>query len=78
MIRPRADPLPGRYEGVPMGNNGDRDTSVTLLEQLQTDPSDPRAWELLFERYHPLIRSWCLRWGVQAADADDISQEVLL
>jgi RNA polymerase sigma-70 factor (ECF subfamily) len=61
-----------------MGDKRDGDTSVTLLEQLQTDPSDPRAWTLLFQRYHPMIRSWCLRWGVQAADADDISQEVLL
>jgi hypothetical protein len=61
-----------------MGDKRDGDTSVILLEQLQTDPSDPRAWKLLFERYHPMIRSWCLRWGVQAADADDISQDVLL
>jgi RNA polymerase sigma factor (sigma-70 family) len=61
-----------------MGDKHDSDTSVTLFEQLQTDPSDPRAWKLLFDRYHPMIRSWCLKWGVQDSDADDISQDVLL
>ena len=61
-----------------MGTKRDSDTSVTLFEQLQTDPSDPGAWKLLFERYHPMIRSWCLKWGVQASDADDIAQDVLL
>jgi RNA polymerase sigma factor (sigma-70 family) len=61
-----------------VGTRRDSDTPVTLFEQLQADPSDPRAWNLLFERYQPMIRSWCLRWGVQAADADDIAQDVLL
>jgi RNA polymerase sigma factor (sigma-70 family) len=67
-----------RYEVVLVGANRDSDTPVTLFEQLQADPADSRAWNVLYERYYPLIRSWCLRWGVQAADADDISQDVLL
>ena len=28
--------------------------------------------------YQPMIRDWCLRWGSQPADAEDIAQQVLL
>ena len=54
------------------------DTSMTLLERLQKDPGDPQAWNVFVERYQPRIRSWCLTWGLQASDADDVAQEVLV
>jgi RNA polymerase sigma-70 factor (ECF subfamily) len=54
------------------------DTSLTLLERLQKNPGDPQAWDLFIERYQPRIRSWCLNWGLQDSDADDVAQEVLV
>jgi RNA polymerase sigma factor (sigma-70 family) len=56
----------------------DHDTSLTLLERLQKDPTDPQAWNLFIERYQPRIRTWCLSWGLQDSDADDVAQEVLV
>jgi RNA polymerase sigma-70 factor (ECF subfamily) len=54
------------------------DTSLTLLERLQNNPDDPQAWNLFVERYRPRIRRWCLIWGLQESDADDVSQDVLV
>ena len=54
------------------------DTSMTLLERLQNNPDDPQAWNLFVERYQPRIHAWCLTWGLQASDADDVAQEVLV
>jgi RNA polymerase sigma factor (sigma-70 family) len=54
------------------------DTSMTLLERLQKNPGDPQAWNLFVERYQPRIQSWCHTWGLQASDADDVAQEVLV
>ena len=36
------------------------------------------AWNEFVERYQPMIRAWCLRWGSQPSDADDVAQQVLL
>jgi RNA polymerase sigma factor (sigma-70 family) len=56
----------------------DADTSLTLLERLQKNPDDPQAWNLFIERYPPRIRGWCLTWGLQDSDADDVAQDVLV
>ena len=56
----------------------DADTSLTLLERLQKNPDDPQAWTLFIERYQPRIRRWCLTWGLQDSDADDVAQDVLV
>ncbi len=56
----------------------EHDTSITLLERLQNNPGDARAWSLFVERYQPRIRAWCVNWGMQDCDADDVTQEVLL
>ena len=55
-----------------------KDTSLTLMMRVQQDPADPRAWDEFVERYHPTIRGWCLRWGSQPSDADDVAQQVLI
>jgi RNA polymerase sigma-70 factor, ECF subfamily len=52
------------------------ETSVSLLNRLSDRPTDP-DWQRLFELYHPLLRSWALRAGVDSADADDLVQETL-
>ena len=61
-----------------MTTSPDKDTSLTLMMRVQQDPADPRAWDEFVERYHPTIRAWCLRWGSQPSDADDVAQQVLL
>jgi RNA polymerase sigma-70 factor (ECF subfamily) len=61
-----------------MPANRESDTSLTLLEQLQNNPADPQAWSSFLERYQPRIRAWCLHWGMQDSDADDVAQEVLV
>ena len=58
--------------------DGKSDTSLTVLERLQRDPDDPEAWRLFLEKYQPRIRRWCLTWGLQDSDADDVTQEVLV
>jgi RNA polymerase sigma-70 factor (ECF subfamily) len=61
-----------------MSNKPDADTSVTLMMRVQKNPADPQAWDDFVRRYQPVICVWCLRWGAQPSDADDVAQEVLL
>jgi RNA polymerase sigma-70 factor (ECF subfamily) len=51
-------------------------TSLTLLERLR-DRQDVRAWQVLVELYAPLLRRWLRAPGLQAADIEDLTQEVL-
>jgi RNA polymerase sigma factor (sigma-70 family) len=51
-------------------------TSATLLQRLG-DRGDQDAWRRLADLYTPLISSWLRRQGVLAADAEDLTQEVL-
>jgi RNA polymerase sigma-70 factor (ECF subfamily) len=53
------------------------DTSVSLLERLSGRPTGD-DWRRLLELYQPLLCVWMTRSGVAAADADDLTQEVLL
>jgi RNA polymerase sigma-70 factor (ECF subfamily) len=53
------------------------ETSVSLLERLTAGPSDD-DWRRLHDLYQPLLRTWLGRVGVPDADADDLTQEVLL
>lgn len=52
-------------------------TSLSLLARLR-DGSDQKGWDEFVARYGPKIEAWCLRWGLQAADAQDVMQNVLL
>jgi RNA polymerase sigma-70 factor (ECF subfamily) len=54
------------------------ETSTTLLARLQQAPADPAAWQGFVQRYGPRIVGWCRQWGLQEADAQDVSQAVLL
>jgi RNA polymerase sigma-70 factor (ECF subfamily) len=53
-------------------------TSPTLLGQLRLNPSDQAAWGRFVRRYAPLIQGWCRRWNLQAADAEEVTQNVLV
>ena len=48
------------------------------MMRVQEDPADALAWDEFVGRYQPMIRAWCLKWGSQPADADDVAQQVLL
>lgn len=52
-------------------------TSVSLLNRLQ-QTDDSRNWDRLAELYAPLLNSWLRKYDVQASDADDLVQEVLM
>ena len=58
------------------GDNGSR-TSITLLERVSRSAADSVAWEEFVRQYRPKIYEWCRGWGVQEADAEDVSQLVL-
>lgn len=54
------------------------DTRVTLLHRLNKDPGDQHSWAEFVRLYGPVIRGWCLHWGLQNSDAEDVVQNVLL
>jgi RNA polymerase sigma-70 factor (ECF subfamily) len=51
-------------------------TPQSLLVRLQND-ARPEDWQRLVALYAPLLHGWMMRYRVQAADADDLVQEVL-
>ena len=53
-------------------------TSATLLARLRQVPPDQAAWAQFTERYGRKIYAWCRRWNLQEADAEDLTQDVLL
>jgi RNA polymerase sigma factor (sigma-70 family) len=53
-------------------------TRVTLLGRLERDHDDPAAWSEFVEHYGRKIHTWCRVWGLQDADAQDVTQHVLL
>jgi RNA polymerase sigma factor (sigma-70 family) len=52
-------------------------TSAAMLEDMR-DPNNRAAWAKFFSRYEKKILGWCRSRGLQAADAEDISQNVML
>jgi RNA polymerase sigma factor (sigma-70 family) len=54
------------------------DTSASLLSMLRRQPGDSEAWDRFVETYGPRILHWCRRWGLQDADAQDVTQTILL
>ena len=61
-----------------MSDAGSSVTSLTLLGRLRRDSGDQEAWGTFVDRYGPRVYGWCRRWGVQEADACDLTQNVLL
>jgi RNA polymerase sigma factor (sigma-70 family) len=52
-------------------------THATLLTRL-ADSRDQSAWDEFCARYGDLIRGFCRHYGLQNADIDDVTQDVLL
>ncbi len=46
------------------------------MEKLAAVPTDHAAWSRFVDRYGPRILGWCRAWGLQDADARDLSQIV--
>lgn len=57
---------------------GDSETRVTLLGRLRLDPGDQAAWNEFVDHYGRKVYGWCRRWNLQEADAQDVTQIVLL
>jgi RNA polymerase sigma-70 factor (ECF subfamily) len=53
-------------------------TRVSLLLRLRQSPPDQQSWAEFVDRYGRQIHAWCQRWGLQEADAQDVTQTVLL
>src|SRR5436305_8872318 len=53
-------------------------TRVILLTQLQQTPSDQAGWDEFVERYGRQIYRWCRQWKLQDADAEDVTQDILV
>jgi RNA polymerase sigma factor (sigma-70 family) len=53
-------------------------TRITLLTRLRRDPADPAGWDEFVDRYGRHIYRWCQQWKLQAADAEDLTQNILM
>jgi RNA polymerase sigma-70 factor (ECF subfamily) len=53
-------------------------TSPTLLGRLRQEPADQAAWAQFVERYGRRIYAWCRTGLLQEADAEDVTQMVLV
>ncbi|MEK6642773.1 MAG: sigma-70 family RNA polymerase sigma factor [Planctomycetota bacterium] len=70
------------FTGLPQrdkmdGMLGQTTTHASLLARLSVG-ADKGAWAEFFDRYAELIRSFARRQGVQAAECDDVLQDVLV
>lgn len=61
-----------------MDNPSGSNTSPTLLGRLRQEPTDQQAWAQFVERYGRRIYGWCRQGKLQEADAEDVTQMVLL
>lgn len=61
-----------------MNTSNEMRTSVTLLGRLKLCPTDQAAWTCFVERYGPVILGWSRKFNLQKADAEDVTQNVLV
>ena len=59
------------------GSSGDDrfETSMGLLAK--TAAQDPDAWERFVKLYYPLVAKWCRRSGLDSAESDCVTYDVL-
>jgi RNA polymerase sigma-70 factor (ECF subfamily) len=55
----------------------DSKTSVTLLGRLAQSPADQAAWVEFVDRYGKRVLHWARACGLQEADVQEVSQQVL-
>jgi RNA polymerase sigma-70 factor (ECF subfamily) len=62
-----------------MGTPHESHTRLTLLGRLaRSGAADQAAWAEFVDHYGRKVYQWCARWGLQEADAEDVTQTVLL
>jgi RNA polymerase sigma-70 factor (ECF subfamily) len=61
-----------------MEAGADSGTRITLLGRLRRDPTNQAAWAEFVDHYGGKIYAWCRKWNLQEADAQDVTQNVLL
>jgi RNA polymerase sigma-70 factor (ECF subfamily) len=61
-----------------MADNPLPTTRLTLLDRLRQGPSDQAGWDEFVERYGRHIYRWCRQWRLQDADAEDVTQNILV
>jgi RNA polymerase sigma factor (sigma-70 family) len=61
-----------------MVNNSAARTSPSLLGRLRQEAYDQQAWAEFVRRYGAQIYHWCCKWKLQEADAQDVTQTVLV
>src|SRR5262245_14194404 len=61
-----------------MGTTALPTTHVTLLAKLCHEPSDELGWAEFVERYGRHIYRWCRQWNLTDADAEDLTQNILM
>jgi RNA polymerase sigma factor (sigma-70 family) len=73
-----AQHIPRDRAATPMAASDSTVTSMSLLAQIRVEDRDPNAWRMFVNRYGSRIYEWCLSRQLQAADAEDVTQQVLL
>jgi RNA polymerase sigma-70 factor (ECF subfamily) len=53
-------------------------TSASLLARLGGATLDQEAWSQLVQRYGRQVYRWCRKWKLQEADAQDVTQGILV
>ena len=61
---------------VPMRPIDPLSTSISLLNHARN--GDSQAWSHIVSMYGPLVVRWCKQYGIQAADTDDVIQNVFI
>jgi RNA polymerase sigma-70 factor (ECF subfamily) len=61
-----------------MSGDVESGTGTTLLGRLRRDPTNQAAWNEFVDQYGRKIYRWCRRWNLHEADAEDVTQMVLL
>jgi RNA polymerase sigma-70 factor (ECF subfamily) len=75
---PAATEFPAAQAVTAMEHLLESGTQRSLLERLaRTGTHNQSAWSEFVARYGRTIHVWCLRWGLQPADAQDVTQIVL-
>jgi RNA polymerase sigma-70 factor (ECF subfamily) len=65
-------------KGIDVAGDSQSYTRVTLLGRLRQDPGNQSAWAEFVDHYGPKVYVWCRGWSLQEADAQDVTQTVLL
>ncbi len=61
-----------------MADNSAARTSMSLLARLRQGAEEQAAWAEFVRRYGQQIYRWCRKWHLQEADAQDVTQTVLV